>query len=284
MRLESIQAITKSYETGDCPVLVLASDRQYWICKYARTPSGAAHKLGTEWIVSRFLQCFEIPTPATAFVQIMPQDILPEHIANFPYLKPRFFSRPCLGSLFEKNTIELNQFQTIIKPNNRLVIIQELLKIALFDIWIANEDRTAHNPNLLIQTQSVNKMRLFAIDHGAAFNSGFAFSNSGHPLTLLTEEESILKHDLLRALWQKHPKQEKITNFISFLNTELLDWIQVSINNCRTETAAILDALPESWELNAAEIAEWLEDCVYTSKWIDSVHKTFCEYCQKVLF
>ncbi len=52
--------------------------------------------------------------------------------------------------------------------NSESVPVSIRAKILLFDHWIANGDRTQHNPNLL---WVANEARLFVIDHNLAFDA-----------------------------------------------------------------------------------------------------------------
>lgn len=48
--LHSIQEISKQYNTGDLPVLVLCSDTQQYICKYMRPNATISYKLACEFM------------------------------------------------------------------------------------------------------------------------------------------------------------------------------------------------------------------------------------------
>jgi len=76
--------------------------------------------------------------------------------------------------------------------------LTQLLIIALFDFWIANEDRTANNYNLLYRTDNRS---LVSIDYGGILNS----CTMNRPLSQLEVTDSILYSDLFDFLSQDTP-------------------------------------------------------------------------------
>ncbi len=67
------------------------------------------------------------------------------------------------------------------------------LLIALFNLWVANEDRNWNNANLLYD---VNSNNLIAIDHGCILNT----ATFDYNLSLLTQNETILYSDLAHII------------------------------------------------------------------------------------
>ena len=68
-----------------------------------------------------------------------------------------------------------------------------MLKIALFDIWLSNEDRTFNNYNLLLQAIKGGFSILYIIDNTEIFNSSMAYDQS---MELITQGDSVLNSDL----------------------------------------------------------------------------------------
>ena len=71
-RLHSIQEISKQYNTGDLPVLVLCSDTQQYICKYMRPNATISYKLACEFMGAVLAEAWKISTPPFALVRIIP--------------------------------------------------------------------------------------------------------------------------------------------------------------------------------------------------------------------
>ena len=129
---------------GSFPVRVLCTDFNYYICKYFRG-EGPAYSLFNEYIAACFLNTWELNPPEFAFVKIKQ-----EHIREIPYPN-HYFSRSCFGSLYHQEFKDVdNLFVGISVTGTNLEHLKEtFLKIAFFDIWLSNEDRTGNNYNLL---------------------------------------------------------------------------------------------------------------------------------------
>lgn len=161
-----------------------------------------------------FLKIWGIRTPDIAFI-----NVLPEHIFDCINhgLQPYFFKKRCFGSLYLEQSKEFEDFLSMTKRSQLAKIHSiDLLKIALFDLWLANEDRVRNNPNLLLNFEEDGGY-IYAIDHERIINS-----NIGLPLSQLTHEESILAHDLLNILFKGDKNitkkiEEICTNFNDFV-------------------------------------------------------------------
>ena len=111
-----------------------------------------------EYLASCLLQRWQIPTPEIAFVWVKPEHI-PERYQRT--VKAHFLDKPCFGSKYYDQSIEVNQSLVALgndaaevrKIQNRL----DLLRIGLFDLWLANDDRKQGNYNLRLNpTNPVN--------------------------------------------------------------------------------------------------------------------------------
>ncbi|WP_298551379.1 hypothetical protein [uncultured Parabacteroides sp.] len=97
--LDSIKAIEKLYDTGERPVLVACSDKNWYICKYMRS-STRAFKLASELIGAQFASVWKINSPKYAFVKIKQ-----EHWGHV--LTPRSLSGPALGYYFLEGVADI---------------------------------------------------------------------------------------------------------------------------------------------------------------------------------
>ena len=134
--LKSIQTAYRMYNTGDRPVLVMCSDMQDYVCKYAL--GGNATNLFCEYVAASFLRVWQLPVPDFAFVNV---DY--EHVKHFG-LPKHYFDKTCFGSKYSRSFQELTHFTDnpdLKKQKGYLQNRDTLLKVALFDLWMANEDR-----------------------------------------------------------------------------------------------------------------------------------------------
>lgn len=253
--VESIKPIEQQYPTGERPVLVMCSDMSFYICKYMRSPS-AAFKLACEFIGARMAIAWQIKTPATTFVHIKK-----EHWTD--KLSPYNLSVPSWGSRKLDSIIDVTpSTYDIIVPST--TTLRQLLKIALFDFWIANEDRNSNNANLLYD---VTKNRLISIDYGCILNT----ATFDYPITQLTSTDTILCSDLFLHLTRGKKKQ----TFESAIN-ELKDNYNNCIRRCNREKKEIISIIPKEWNISTTLIVDKLEQ-LFEEQWITKVWDNFIE-------
>ena len=141
--------------------------------------------------------------------------------------------------------------------------LYQLLKIALFDFWIANEDRTYNNANLLYE---VENGRLVSIDYGGILsNVTFDFS-----LSQLTETDSILCADIFAHI-SKHTSQKQLSEAVESLKG---DYSQC-INRSKKQTH-LLTNMPTEWAVPSVKINNKVEE-LFSQSWIDSTWENFIE-------
>lgn len=252
--LHSIKRIRKIYRTGEEPVEVLCSDLNTYVCKYMRSSSGS-YKLSCELIGGLIARLIGIVTPNIAFIQIRPEDWHHAGTINF--------SAPAIGSQFLSETTDITSITyNILKQNETEVI--DLLKIALFDLWIGNEDRNYNNANLIYD---IKNQRIVAIDHGCIFNT----ATFDYELTLLTSNESILNSDLASYLFQGY-NIEKIQK----LKNEVIDAFHRSLIYYPNQIGKILSLIPDAWNISLERIQQKLLE-LKDEEWIKRVIDAFDE-------
>lgn len=138
--IDSVQRIEKQYPTGEEPVLVMCLDKNAYVCKYMRS-SASAYKIACELIGSQMARAWQLETPDIAFVRI-----------KASHWSGRFLqhsvSAPSIGNKRIEGVVDVNT-STYKEVDSTTARLRQLMKIALFDFWIANEDRNANNANLL---------------------------------------------------------------------------------------------------------------------------------------
>lgn len=253
--LESVKAIEYQYPTGEDPVLVMCSDKNAYICKYMRS-SAAAFKLACELIGSEMAMAWRLETPDIAFVQIKP-----EHWTGH-YL-PHSISAPSLGSRRIEGVVDVNP-STFDNVNSTTKVFHQLMIIALFDFWIANEDRNVNNANLLYD---VVYGKLIPIDYGCILNT----ATFEYPMTQLTTNESILCSDLFQHL----VKDKEIPNIETILD-KLKKIYRTCLNNSKRQVKQILDEIPKEWNVPSNMIEAKLLQ-LFDEKWTENVWISFVE-------
>lgn len=266
-QLYSIKVIEKTYNTGEEPVLVACNDHNSYICKYTRY-SGSANKLLCELMGAVFAKAWSLNTPEIAVVKVKQ-----EHV---PYnMSGAFFSKPILGSLQQSNVVDITPATIpLITPNEKLC--RQLMQIALFDLWLSNEDRNTNNANLMYDMVNDN---IIAIDFGCCFNT----ATFDYPLSLLTESESILCSDLFQHLSNGISHERILQMADIFLNIDFPTYLHgcktgIAVAQWDEDTNAELgfDFIPSTWDINRGRLSNKIEELL-SEYWRTKVKTGFIE-------
>jgi len=258
--LTSIQTANRQYQTGDRPVLVLCSDMQEYVCKYAL--GGNATNLFCEYVAASFLHVWQLPVPDFTFVKLNY-----EHVKHFGVPK-HYFDKTCFGSKYSRFYQELTHFTDlpdIKKQKGYSENRDNLLKIALFDLWIANEDRNYNNLNLLIDVQ--DNYNFLPIDHGAIFNT----RSMDWQMSLLTENECLTDIPLIKLLFQN-------TDFNRDYIQNLKEYFYLCTLECKKNFDEILKLIPPDWNIDLAVASHKINNELFDNNWEVQVIDTFLEY------
>ena len=251
--LSSIKTIEQQYQTGENPVLVLCTDRNAYICKYMRS-AGSAYKLACELIGSAMALTWKINTPVPAFVRIRQQ-----HWPQQFFLK--YESALAYGTRLQTNCVDITPTTYAVVPSEKR-LIKELLEIALFDCWIANEDRNINNANLMYDIES---SQFISIDYGCILNT----ATFEYPMSQLTSTDTILYSDLFHHLIRQTDKQEIVKMAESLRKNYLYD-----VKQCQTKMSGVISNLPSEWNVPSLLIKEKLSQLVEPS-WVEAVWENF---------
>ena len=255
-RLHSIQEVSVQYTTGDLPVLVLCSDTQQYVCKYMRSNATISYKLASEFIGAVFAEAWKIDTPPCAIVRIMPAhwaSVVTSHNA----------SAPAIGFRKLEGVIDITptSYQQVDANADTLY---QLMKIALFDCWIANEDRTYNNANLLYD---IENGRLISIDYGGILNNvTFDFS-----ISQLTETDSILGSDLFAHI-VKSVSPRQLYKAVEKLQKDYL----LCINRSKRQVK-LLKQMPAEWAVPTVKIETKVEE-LFSESWLKDTFENFVEF------
>lgn len=251
----SVKGIDKQFFTGEKPVLVLCSDMEYYICKYKVT-SSPAYKLVCEIIGSMFSYIWKLNSPSMALVRISNN-----HWSRLTV--PHERDAKAFGSRYISSVADISTSTSleIIPSENNL---KQLLKIALFDIWIANEDRNANNYNLLYDLKENN---FVPIDFGCILNTA-SFDWS---LSQLTSTDSILSSELYHHM-AIDEKFSGLESALAELQTQYVSYIAHS----KTMLNSITDVVPKEWGVPKELIRNKMHE-LFQDKWIRDSWDNFVE-------
>jgi len=264
-RLMSIQKVDESqvFQTGYEPLLVYATDFQFYVCKY-NTSNLTANMLFREWMNAHFLKIWELSVPDFCLLYLKPE--------HKPDSKPTIQHKiPCFGSLYYPATNEVNEFISAIGPTqkNKFQQKQNLLILGLFDLWISNEDRSHNNYNLLLKYEG-GYYDFVPIDGGNLFHTG----NQDKENYTLSFDETLISSPLTRVLFSGRELSNKES-----LNI-LKEKYYLYTKNCKTKLYEIIESLPPEWQINKSLEFKQLNSFLFEPKWIEEVFNTFLSHLQ----
>ena len=243
MKFNVKKVISKSFNrqithTHNRPILGICEENPglaYYYIKYARTEM-EYEGLFAELLCSILASVLDIHTPSVAFVEIGDHPI-----TNVEYKYPKKIEpgMVAFGSREVGNVTELNQQDVIRNKHdfNRFNRPEDIFKIALFDLWIANADRSELNFNILIQKNKPKEM--YAFDHFEAFKKSSELQNSNEKLNVFSGVMgSNYGYNLISYLSVDTVK-ETAGKFLN--NIEHLDIANMLDN--------LINNLPESWNV-----------------------------------
>lgn len=255
--IPKIQSLIKSeymFDTGDKPLLITCSDLEEWVCKHGRLSPSV---LFNEVLGSVFALRWNLKTPRISYIEVDP-DHLPEEYANI--VQPAFFKKPCFGSYYlkEGTVIDKSNLTLFRKASFRkdLANKEDLLKIALFDIWLSNEDRNAGNSNLMLDYSIPEKFYFTVFDHGAIFNS----NSLSYGLELITEDESLISTDLFGILFKR-------TRNLNLVIDNIIEDFYLCVERCKEELPELIKTIPQEWNLDLVPLETLIERNLFDEDW-----------------
>ena len=254
-KLYSAKRIEQQFHTGEEPVMVMCSDVNIYVCKYMRS-SAAAFKLACEFIGAKLAKAWQLNSPNIALVDIRPVHWDRVNLSHY-------LSAPSIGFRWMDGVVDITP-STFAKVPATQEILGQLMKIALFDFWVANEDRNANNANLMYDVASE---QLVSIDYGCIFNTATFESQ----LSQLTSTDTILWSDLFKHLHQGAERQSLFT---------ILDRLKVNYEECLQQSksivAEVLAEMPQEWKVSSETVSEKMCQ-LFDTRWTSQVWENFTE-------
>lgn len=267
-KLHTVANIFDIKETNNNPVLSICSDLNTYVIKHnkGRKP---CNKLVAELISSYFLNLWEIPTPQISLIEVK-YEHYKDSISNF--CQPAYFTIPCFGSRHLRYGMEFNNFLENIANYERKKFINktDFLKIAIFDIWMANEDRTPNNPNLLINPEE-GGYYVYAFDHESCFNTG----NLHMGLYTLDINSSILSHSAVKRILGNIAKDSDEID-------QVIKDCYFCIEKCQDNLNEILTYIPDEWEIDIPSFRQLMLSNLFNTDWKKETKITFQSFLQLI--
>ena len=254
-RLHSAKRIEQQFHTGEEPVMVMCSDINIYVCKYMRS-SAAAYKLACEFIGAKFATTWKLNSPDMVLVDIRAAHWETMNLSHS-------LSAPSIGFRWMDGVVDITPSTYSKVPTSEAILCQ-LMKIALFDFWVANEDRNANNANLMYD---VVHEQLISIDYGCIFNT----ATFDAPFSQLTSTDTILWSDLFKHLLQGTDRQSIYA---------IADRLKANYEECLTQSKRIvkeiLTDMPQEWKVPNRIVSEKL-GLLFEEQWITQVWKNFMD-------
>lgn len=197
---KEVISIVKRYDTdGHSPYLVITSDYERYVLK-APNNSFDLDSLIKEFLCSWLLKTWGVNTPDIAALT------LAKEFATSPdiYGDNRFSYSPVyFGSNHIQDAVDL---QSMISIDGKVAArkifnLNDIFKIALFDIWVENDDRKPTNNNILL-CPSTKGYELTPIDHAATFST-LSFVELNPIYLIFSDNDSIVYSDFGRSIIKK---------------------------------------------------------------------------------
>ena len=253
--LYSAKQIEQQFHTGEEPVMVMCSDVNIYVCKYMRS-SATAYKLACEFIGTNLAKVWQLNTPDIALVNIRSAHWEGINVSHS-------LSAPSIGFRWLDGVVDITP-STYAKVPTKAKTLAQLMRIALFDFWVANEDRNANNANLMYD---VTHEQLVSIDYGCIFNT----ATFNYSLSQLTSTDTILWSDLFHHLLQGTDRQTCLA---------IADRLKADYEEClersKSVVAEIIAEIPQEWNVPLELVSEKLRQ-LFDKQWTEAVWDNFME-------
>jgi len=211
---KNVSSIIKQYDTdGHSPYLVLTDELEQYVLKTFKNTHDRP-SLVKEFLCASLLNFWNINTPPVSTLSLSPELLDSPFVVN----NNRFsHSSVYFGSELMINSIDLQLFITAKGkvPIRKILNPSILLDIALFDIWIENDDRKPLNNNLLLCPNNKGLL-ITPIDHALTFAS-LQFNQLNPEFVSFSDNDSIVFSSLgltvtrqmkINAKWLAHAKEK----------------------------------------------------------------------------
>ncbi len=164
----------------------LCDDGKLYYCKY-RVSRKLEEKdcLIYEVLAHNLLISLAVPTPAIALVELVAESFAQNDLSrNRPFAKPGVI---CFGSQYVDNSSLVSGLELFTNESSFRLLYNpyDLVKIAVFDLWIDNSDRGFNQNYNLLTSAYGEQLHIWAFDHAFVFGGldALRIFNASWPLT-----------------------------------------------------------------------------------------------------
>ena len=273
MKQVETKILIEELETdGHSPMKFICSDGTIYYVKYLSGKSFNKNEINClvfEMICTALLKRLHIPVPDQALVTIDANSFAPgQLVINKRNAKDGVIAWGSKEIPRADLIKEIEQIRNK-KDFNKLCNPEDLIRIAIFDLWVDNADRHSGNYNLLLNMDE-GMLKIVAIDHAFTFGGlkGMnIFNTTSEPNTykkLIVSQyfRSAVKH------FNRKQRLEIATQFISLLE-------ELEIKNLINE---VFTQIPKKWDINPM-LKKRIIDFLKSEQRINSVQ----QICKQIL-
>lgn len=263
---KQVNSIVKRYDTeGHSPLLVFAEDFSPYVLKF-RNNSSDNYSIAKEFICHYLLKCWAIPTPDISGL-IVDSEIAMQCDKLRDREKRLINNSTCFGSRLILNAFELMNLVTAenVTAQKRIINTKDLLKIALFDIWVENDDRRPSNNNILLEPRGKNFI-INAIDHAFTFST-LIFKELQYTDVCFSHNDSILYTPLGKSIIRK-------TKVDRAYYEQLKEMFYLCVGNAKNNFHEIISNIPDNLFFTK-EDETFLADFLFNDKRNNNVFHEF---------
>ena len=241
MKIVTATLFIKQIDTdGHQPLFLLCDDGQKYYTKYLNSfDKKELQCLVYEMLATELLNALGIPCANDSLVKI-PSILISKEIK---YANSYKRSKLAWGSQEVVRADLVTQFSIPTHKNLFKMIAnpEDVLKIAIFDLWTDNADRREDNYNLL-KKEELGKIQILPIDHATLFG-GF------NRLHTFSEKDSCTIHNKLvfSEFYKNTVKHISVEKQLDIAENFLHLLTQIKIKEITHE---VFSHIPESWEIN----------------------------------
>jgi hypothetical protein len=243
-KVETSMLLEELETDGHSPMKFLCSDNNIYYVKYRSGKSfdkNEIHCLVFEMICTRLLQSLSLPVPQQALILIKEDSITPSLLkVNKRYIREGVIAWGSLevpgADLFREIELIRNK-----REFNKLLNPEDLVRIAIFDLWVDNTDRYSENYNLLVRLTE-GKLEIIPIDHAFTFGGlkGMKIFNENTSPDL--SKKLIISRYFCKLISniKKRRRLEIANEFLSLIS-------QLDVEKISDE---VFEKIPQEWNVN----------------------------------
>jgi len=239
-KIKAIVFIEEIPTDGHSPMKFLCNDGEIYYCKYRVSAKKEELDCLIYEVIGHFLlKSLAIPTPDIALVELIEGVFEKKDIPlNHKYAKPSVI---CFGSREVKNANLISGLESVVDVHSLQTLYNpyDLLRIAIFDLWIDNADRGKNNNYNLLTSPYENKLKIWAFDHAFTF---------GGSLNLRIFNPQF-KPDIQNKLFTT----PYFSSIFSYLNPQKCVEVAIQIIERLANSVSILDSvfdqIPKDWQV-----------------------------------